>query len=102
MTSCFSVLRRLADLAHFKKRWKCQSGYHYDRCGPSESWPLTASLRRECGSIHVSTLIKALEDETGEARDDDAVMTTREFGDAISVQLRETSPSAFAPDDGES
>lgn len=63
---------------------------------PSESWPLTASLGRACGSTYISAIIKALEDETGEARDDgDTVMTTKEFGDAITAQLRDVIDPRF-------
>lgn len=62
---------------------------------PSEFRPLTASLGLACGSIYVSALIKALEDETGEARDDGAVMTTKDFSHAITTQLREVIDPRF-------
>lgn len=62
---------------------------------PSESWPLTASLGRACGSIYVSALVKALKDETGEAGDDGVVMTTKEFGDVITTHLRDVMNPRF-------
>ena len=56
---------------------------------PSEFRPLSESLGRACGSIYVSALIKALEDETGVAFDDGVTMTTKDFADAITTRLRD-------------
>jgi len=55
---------------------------------PSESWPLTASLGRACGSIYTSAIISVLESEaTREENREGQQMSAREFACTIRSDL---------------